>query len=202
MIGIDIQDEPVPDTELVIGDAADESVLESALAEAGELPWLVCAAGLPPHGEWNDVAAWDAVIHTDLTAPFHALRLTLPALRNAGGAAVLVGSIVGAAEGSRRSPAYATAKAGLEGLARSLALIGAPEVRVNVVAPGAVDTTFDPPAVPAHDRRDIPLGRMGTPEEIAALIVFLLSPAASYISGSVLRIDGGRTIASRPEVWG
>ena len=202
VIGIDLHDEPVADTELVIGDAADASVLESALARADELHGLVCAAGLPPHGEWNDVSAWDAVIHTDLTAPFHALRLALPALRTAGGAVVLVGSIVGAAEGSRRSPAYAAAKAGLEGLARSLALIGAPEVRVNVIAPGAVDTAFDPPALPADDRRDIPLGRMGTAEEVAALIVFLLSPAASYISGSVLRIDGGRTIASRPEMLG
>jgi len=202
VIGIDLHDKAVADTELVVGDAADESVLESALVRAGELHGLVCAAGLPPRGEWNDVTEWDALIHADLTAPFHALRLTLPSLRTAGGAAVLVGSIVGAAEGSRRSPAYAAAKAGLEGLARSIALIGAPEMRVNVVAPGAVDTTFDPPALPADDRRDIPLGRMGTAEEIAALIVFLLSPAARYISGSVLRVDGGRSIASRPEVWG
>jgi len=202
VIGIDLDDKRVTDTELVVGDAADESVLESVLARADELHALVCAAGLPPHGEWNDAAVWDAIIRTDLTGPFHALRLMLPALRRTRGAAVLVGSIVGAAEGSRRSPAYAAAKAGLEGLARSLALIGAPEVRVNVVAPGAVDTTFDPPTLPADVRRDIPLCRMGTAEEIAALIVFLLSPPARYISGSVLRVDGGRTIASRPEVWG
>jgi 3-oxoacyl-[acyl-carrier protein] reductase len=126
----------------------------------------------------------------------------LPALRRTSGAAVLVGSIVGSAEGSRRSPAYAAAKAGLEGLARSLALIGAPEVRVNVIAPGAVDTAFDAPSLPADERRDVPLGRMGTADEVAAVIAFLLSPAAGYMSGSVVRVDGGRSIASRPEVWG
>jgi NAD(P)-dependent dehydrogenase (short-subunit alcohol dehydrogenase family) len=202
VIGIDLLDQPSDGTELVVGDAADDAVLESALTRAGDLHGLVCAAGVPPQGAWDDVAGWDAILRTDLTAPFRAMRIMLPALRRAGGAAVLVGSIVGSAEGSRRSPAYAAAKAGLEGLARSLALIGAPEVRVNVVAPGTVDTAFDPPSLPADDRRDVPLGRMGTADDVAALIAFLLSPAASYISGSVLRVDGGRTIASRPEVWG
>jgi NAD(P)-dependent dehydrogenase (short-subunit alcohol dehydrogenase family) len=83
-----------------------------------------------------------------------------------------------------------------------MALIGAPDVRVNVVAPGAVDTGFDPPSLPPGERRDIPLGRMATADEIAAMVVFLLGPDAAYLSGSVIRVDGGRTIASRPEVWG
>jgi NAD(P)-dependent dehydrogenase (short-subunit alcohol dehydrogenase family) len=202
VIGIDLHDAAPAGTELLVGDASDDEVLESALSRALELHGLVCAAGLPPQEPWDDTAAWDATLRTDLTAPYRAIRLALPALRRAGGAAVLMGSIVGSAEGSRRSPAYAAAKAGLEGLARSLALIGAPEVRVNVVAPGAVDTAFDPPTLPANERRDVPLGRMGTADEVAAVIEFLLSPAAGYVSGSVLRVDGGRTIASRPEVWG
>lgn len=202
VIGIDLVEDAPPGTELVAGDAADDAVLNEALARADELHGLVCAAGLPPSEAWDDELGWDAILRTDLTAPFRAARIMLPALRHTGGAAVLVGSIVGGAEGSRRSPAYAAAKAGLEGLARSLALIGSPEVRVNVVAPGAVDTGFDPPAMPPSERRDVPVGRMGTADEVAAVIGFLLSPAASYISGSVVRVDGGRTIASRPEVWG
>jgi NAD(P)-dependent dehydrogenase (short-subunit alcohol dehydrogenase family) len=202
VIGIDLHDDAPPGTELLVGDAADDGVLEAALARSPELNGLVCAAGLLPQAPWDDSAAWDAVLRADLTAPYRALRIMLPALRRAGGAAVLVGSIVGSAEGSRRSPAYAAAKAGLEGLARSLSLIGAPEVRVNVVAPGAIDTGFDPATLPPDQRPDVPLGRMGTADEVAAVIAFLLSPAASYISGSVVRVDGGRTIASRPEVWG
>jgi 3-oxoacyl-[acyl-carrier protein] reductase len=202
VIGIDLHDDAPAGTELLVGDASEDGVLETALARAPALHGVVCAAGLPPQEPWDDSAGWDAILRTDLTAPYRALRIMLPALRRTGGAAVLVGSIVGSAEGSRRSPAYAAAKAGLEGLARSLALIGAPEVRVNVVAPGAVDTGFDPPTLPADERRDVPMGRMGTADEVASVITYLLSPAASYISGSVVRVDGGRSIASRPEVWG
>jgi NAD(P)-dependent dehydrogenase (short-subunit alcohol dehydrogenase family) len=98
-------------------------------------------------------------------------------------------------EGSAKSPGYAAAKAGLEGLTRSLALIGAPNgVRANLVAPGAIDTPFDPPRFPADDRPDVPLGRMGTADEVAAAICFLLRDDASYVTGAVLRVDGGRSI--------
>jgi NAD(P)-dependent dehydrogenase (short-subunit alcohol dehydrogenase family) len=110
---------------------------------------------------------------------------------------VMVGSIVGATEGSARSPAYAAAKAGLEGLARSLAVVGGPVgIRVNVVAPGAIDTAFDPPAFPSDRRPDVPMGRMGTVDEVASIVLFLLSTASTYVSGAVWTADGGRSALS------
>ena len=184
----------------VAGDAAEPEALERALQVAapdGRLDGLVCSAGVPPSGPWDDPEHWAEVLRVDLTAAWQAARLAWPALRAAGGAVVLLGSIVGSSEGSLRSPAYAAAKAGIEGLGRSLALIGAKEgVRVNVLAPGAFDTPFDEQLFPAASRPDIPLGRMGAPAEAAGIIAFLLSDEASYVSGSVWRVDGGRTVLS------
>jgi NAD(P)-dependent dehydrogenase (short-subunit alcohol dehydrogenase family) len=189
-----------PGVAVVSGDAADADDLRRALGAAapdGQLHGLVCAAGVPPSGPWDDVAHWDEVLRVDLSAGWHAARLAWQALCAAQGAVVLVGSIVGSAEGSFRSPAYAAAKAGLEGLARSLALIGARDgVRVNVLAPGAIDTPFDEAIFPPAARPDVPLGRMGTPDEAASVIAFLLSDRASYVNGAVWRVDGGRTVLS------
>lgn len=186
---------------IVVGDAASPADLERAIGVAaasdGRLDALVCAAGVPPSGPWQDPEHWQETLRVDLTGPFHAARLAWPALLAARGSIVLVGSIVGAAEGSQRSPAYAAAKAGLEGLARSLAVIGGPDgIRVNVVAPGPVDTPFDPATFPADARPDVPLGRMGTADEVAAIVVFLLTADAAFVTGAVWTADGGRTALS------
>jgi NAD(P)-dependent dehydrogenase (short-subunit alcohol dehydrogenase family) len=197
VVGIDRTNDPIS-AELLVGDAGDESVLLRAVEACdGNVEALVCAAGIPPSGPWDSREHWDEVLRVDLTAPYEALRTCWPALVAAGGSAVLVGSIVGAMEGSLRSPAYAAAKAGIEGLARSFAIIGAADrVRVNVVAPGAIATDFDERLLPPDRRTDVPMGRMGTAEEVAAVIVFLASDAASYVTGAVWTVDGGRTILS------
>ena len=180
------------------GDAGDPAVLAAAIERCeGRIGALVCSAGIPPSGPSDSREHWDDVLAVDLTAPYEALRTCWPALVAARGAVVLVGSIVGSVEGSLRSPAYAAAKAGIEGLARSFAVIGAPDgVRVNVVAPGAIATDFDERLLPADHRTDVPLGRMGTAAEVAAVIGFLVGPETSYVTGAVWTVDGGRTILS------
>ncbi|MBA2631495.1 MAG: SDR family oxidoreductase [Chloroflexi bacterium] len=198
VIGVDRTGASLDGAELLVGDAADPSVLALALERCGgSLDALVCSAGIPPSGPWESREHWDEVIAVDLTAPYEALRICMPGLVAARGSAVLVGSIVGAIEGSLRSPAYAAAKAGLEGLARSMAVIGASDgVRVNVVAPGAIATDFDERLLPADRRTDVPLGRMGTAEEVAAVIGFLIGPEASYVTGAIWPVDGGRVVLS------
>jgi meso-butanediol dehydrogenase/(S,S)-butanediol dehydrogenase/diacetyl reductase len=198
VVGIDRSGGTISGGDLLIGDAGDASVLADAVEHCdGRVEALVCSAGIPPSGPWDSREHWDEVLSVDLTGPYEALRTCWPALVAARGSVVLVGSIVGSVEGSLRSPAYAAAKAGLEGLARSFAVIGAPDgVRVNVVAPGAIATDFDERLLPADHRTDVPLGRMGTAAEVGAVIGFLVGPATSYVTGAVWTVDGGRTILS------
>jgi len=198
VVGVDRADAAPDGVELVVGDCGETSVLEAALERiGGSLDALVCSAGIPPTGPWESREHWDEVIRVDLTAAYEALRVCWPALVTARGSAVLVGSIVGAVEGSLRSPAYAAAKAGLEGLARSMAVIGGPDgLRVNVVAPGAIATDFDERLLPADHRMDVPVGRMGTPDEVASVIGFLVGPDATYVTGEIWTVDGGRTVLS------
>jgi meso-butanediol dehydrogenase / (S,S)-butanediol dehydrogenase / diacetyl reductase len=198
VIGVDRTSSAPDGVELVTGDAGDGAVLESAVSRAsGRLDGLVCSAGIPPSGPWDSREHWDEVLAVDLSAPYEALRLAMPALAAASGSAVLVGSIVGAGEGSLRSPAYAAAKAGLEGLARSMAVVAAPQgVRVNVVAPGAIDTDFDERLLPDDARVDVPLHRLGSADEVASVIAFLLGAETAYVTGAVWRVDGGRAVLS------
>jgi 3-oxoacyl-[acyl-carrier protein] reductase len=135
-----------------------------------------------------------ACFQVNVFAPFALTRELLPLLeRSKAGRVVFVSSVLAFA-GSSHGAHYASAKAALLGLARSLARELAPNITVNVVAPGSIDTAIlasDTPARRAERARGIPLGRVGEAAEVAEAIAFLASPAASYITGATLHVNGG-----------
>ena len=142
---------------------------------------------------------WDAVIDTNLKAVFRMSRLVMRGMMKArGGRIVNITSVV-ASSGNPGQANYAAAKAGVGGMTRALAReLGSRNITVNCVAPGFIDTDMTR-ALPDAARDalvgQIAVGRLGQPEEIAAAVGFLASPAASYVSGTTLHVNGGMYMA-------
>jgi len=138
---------------------------------------------------------WDAVIETNLKPVFRLSRAVLRGMMKArGGRIINITSVVGSS-GNAGQVNYSAAKAGIAGFTRSLAReIGSRGITVNCVAPGFIDTDMTQ-ALPEAARTallgQIPLGRLGKPEDVAAAVVFLASPAAAYITGATLHVNGG-----------
>jgi NAD(P)-dependent dehydrogenase (short-subunit alcohol dehydrogenase family) len=187
-----------------------EHAVEVAVDRLGRLDALVCSAGTGASGSVSEQTPerWDMVIGTNLTGAFLACHAALPHLIESRGAVVTVASLAGLRAGPR-SAAYAASKAGLIMLTQSIALdYGRRGVRANCVCPGWIRTAMadgemDELAAGAGTDREgaydlaherVPAGRPGTPEEAAEAIAWLASPAASYVNGAVLPVDGGGAI--------
>ena len=189
----------------VRGDLSDPAqaarAVEMAQAALGHLDALVCSAGVAlPVQLLTDTTddQWRRVMGTDLDGVFHTLRAAIPGMvSRKRGAIVTVSSMWGVTGGSCEAP-YSAAKAGVIGLTKALAKeLGPSGIRVNCVAPGAIETdmtAFLTPEDRAALAGEAPLGRMGAPEEVAEAVRFLAGEEARFITGQVLRVDGGMVI--------
>jgi 3-oxoacyl-[acyl-carrier protein] reductase len=183
---------------LDVVDAAGIDALVAAVEqEFGAVSILVNNAGITRDNlllRMKD-AEWDAVLDTDLKSVFRLSRAVLRGMMKVrAGRIISITSVVGAS-GNPGQANYAAAKAGVAGLTRALAReIGSRGITVNCVAPGFIDTDMTralPDAQRAALVGQIPLGRLGTAEDVAAAVVFLASPAAAYVTGTTLHVNGG-----------
>ncbi|MBU7436599.1 3-oxoacyl-ACP reductase FabG [Paraburkholderia fungorum] len=177
--------------------AAAEALIDGTVKEFGALHVLVNNAGIT-----QDQLAmrmkdddWDAVIDTNLKSVFRLSRAVLrPMMKAKGGRIINITSVVGSA-GNPGQVNYAAAKAGVAGMTRALAReIGSRGITVNCVAPGFIDTDMTktlPEDQQTALKTQIPLGRLGSPDDIAHAVAFLASPQAGYITGTTLHVNGG-----------
>jgi NAD(P)-dependent dehydrogenase (short-subunit alcohol dehydrogenase family) len=184
-------------------DAADRGALQAALEEASDAHGPV-VAGVANAGTWRDARlhrmsdeAWDEVLRVDLSAAFFLTRALWPAMKESGfGRLVFISSI--AKDGNVGQANYAAAKAGLVGLGRTAAVEGARlGITSNILCPGVIETPAQadfraraPEAFDAFLTR-VPMGRSGAPADVAAVVRFLCSPDAGYVTGQTIYVDGG-----------
>ena len=188
------------------GDVGDpgfcQALVADLVADRGRVDYLVNNAGLLIESTVAKMTAdqWEEALRVNLSAPFHLARAAIaPMASQGGGRIVNVGSVT-AAMGNPVEAGYGAAKAGLLGLTRSLArAVARKGITVNLVVPGVFDTEMTSSMRPEAQeaiRAMIPLGRRGDPRELACAVRFLLADEASYITGSVVTVDGGLSMGA------
>jgi NAD(P)-dependent dehydrogenase (short-subunit alcohol dehydrogenase family) len=193
----------------VQADLADLSSIEELAATVrarlpdGKLHALVNNAGISPKGPGGarlgvlgtDAAAWTHVLNVNLVSTALLVRALVEELSAGKGSVVNVTSIAGSRVHPFAGVAYAASKAALAALSRELAHELAPRgIRTNAIAPGEIDTSMLSPGTTELVHRTVPMGRLGTPREVAETIFFLCSEASSYINGAEIYIDGGQHV--------
>jgi 3-oxoacyl-[acyl-carrier protein] reductase len=174
-----------------------ESLISATVAGHGRIDVLVNNAGITRDNLLLRMkqAEWDDVIATNLTSVFTSTQAVMkPMLKQRGGSIINIGSVVGLT-GNAGQANYAAAKAGLVGFSKSVAReVASRGIRVNVITPGFIETDMTnamPEAAKQAMLATVPLGRTGTPADIAALVVYLASDASAYVTGQTISVDGG-----------
>lgn len=186
-----------------IADANDVAALaEEVQRTFGRVDYVVNCAAVDRVNTIVDasVEEWDWILGVNLRGVFLMCRALIPLMKAGGGGAIVnIGSTQGY-EGGAKAALYCASKGGVHQLTRCMAIDHAADgIRVNCIAPGAIDTPMlakeisehADPDVAAEHMRDVPLGRIAAPDEIAAVACFLLSEEASYMTGSIVTVDGG-----------